>query len=70
MESSPLLARVKRQVLGMKMKTMVLIGVVSVVVLAVVAAVVGVSVSGASGEASAGVSVLWSITLVTFLCVY
>lgn len=61
-ESSPLLARVKRQVLGMKMKTMVLIGVVSVVVLAVVATVVGVSVSGASGEAAAGVSVIWSIT--------
>jgi len=44
------LVRVKKRLLGMKMKTMVLIGVVTAVVLGIVAAVVSVSVSGSSAE--------------------
>ena len=47
---SSFLSRLKKRLLGMKMKTMVMIGVVTAIVLAIVAAVVSVSVSG-SGSA-------------------
>jgi len=45
------LSRFKKRLLGMKMKTMVMIGVVSAIVLGIVAAVVSVSVSGSGSSA-------------------
>lgn len=52
-----MVSQVKRRLLGMKMKTMVLIGVVTGVVLGIVAAVVSVSVGGAG--AGSGEEVRW-----------